>query len=158
MGIIFKLLGEYIIKFLFVKNKLVDNIYIININIIIFKMNTEKRKKIEQVVRVIVSRFITEDLPDNENIFGIINISELILSTDWSYLDIKVSSFHHKDVLTKTLAKYAHIIQRNIWKEVWMRVNPRVRFRYDDSWEIWEEITNEINSIDIANMESKFEQ
>ena len=135
-----------------------DNIYVININTYTLKMNIEKRKKLEQVIRVIVSRFITEDLPDNENIFGIINISELILSNDGSYLDIKVSAFHHEDLLTKTLAKYAYIIQRSIWKEVWMRVNPRVRFRYDDSWEIWQEITKEINSIDIEDMEKKLEQ
>lgn len=124
----------------------------------LLKMNREKRKKLEQVIRVIVSRFITEDLPDNENVFWIINISELILSTDGSYLDVKVSAFNNQDLLTKTLAKYAYIIQRSIWKEVGMRINPRVRFRYDDSGSIGQEITKEINAIDIEDMEKKLEQ
>ena len=77
-------------------------------------MNTNKRKKLEQIIRVIVSRFITEELPDNENIFGLINISEIILSNDGSYLDIHVSCFQNSETLTKVLAKYAHIIQKHI--------------------------------------------
>ncbi len=121
-------------------------------------MNTDKRKKLEQIMRVIVSRFITEELPDNENIFGLINISAIILSPDGSYLDIHVSCFNNPETLTKVLARYAYIIQKHIWKEVWMRVNPRVRFRYDESWELWQNITKEINKLDIEDMEAKFEQ
>ncbi len=121
-------------------------------------MNTDKRKKLEQIIRVIVSRFITEELPDNENIFGLINLSEIILSSDGSYLDIQVSCFNNPETLTKVLAKYAHIIQKHIWKEVWMRVNPRVRFRYDESWELGQTITTEINKLDIEDMEQKLDQ
>ena len=77
-------------------------------------MNTDKRKKLEQIIRVIVSRFIIEELPDNENIFGLINVSEIILSPDGSYLDIHVSCFNNPETLTKILAKYAHIIQKHI--------------------------------------------
>jgi len=118
-------------------------------------MNIEKRKKVESLIRVIVSDFLTKELPDHDNIFGIINISDIILSPDSSYLDINVSSFIKKEELTKTLAKYAYIIQRTIWKKLSMRQNPRVRFRYDDSWEIWEKVTNSINSLDIDDLDRK---
>ena len=36
-------------------------------------------------------------------------------------------------MLTKTLAKHAYMIQRIMGKELHMRMNPKVRFRYDDS-------------------------
>jgi ribosome-binding factor A len=36
-----------------------------------------------------------------------------------------------------------------------MRSNPRVRFRYDDSWEVGEEITSTINALDIETLENK---
>jgi len=37
-------------------------------------MNNDKKKKIESNVRLIVSDFLMKDLPDHDNIFGIINI------------------------------------------------------------------------------------
>jgi len=77
-------------------------------------MSTERLKKIEKIIRNITSDFISKELPDEDNIFGIINISEVILSSDYSYVDIKVSSFVKQDLLTKTLAKSAYIIQRHI--------------------------------------------
>ena len=118
-------------------------------------MNNEKKKKIESNVRLIVSDFLMKDLPDHDNIFGIINIWDILLSIDGSYLDIYVSSFVKKEELAKTLAKYAYLIQRTIWKKLSMRQNPKVRFRYDDSWEIWEVVTNQINKLDIEEMEEK---
>lgn len=118
-------------------------------------MNNDKKKKIESNVRLIVSDFLMKDLPDHDNIFGIINIWDILLSIDGSYLDIYVSSFVKKEELAKTLAKYAYLIQRTIWKKLSMRQNPKVRFRYDDSWEIWEVVTNQINKLDIEEMEEK---
>ncbi len=105
---------------------------------------------IQREAREIVWRFIVEELPDSENIFGIINISDIIISPDGSYLDVCVSCFNKEELLTKTLAKYAYIIQRYIWKKMWMRLNPKLRFRYDDSWEVWQEITNQINALEIS--------
>jgi len=118
-------------------------------------MNNDKKKKIESNVRLIVSDFLMKDLPDHDNIFGIINVWDILLSADGSYLDIYVSSFVKKDELTKILAKQAYLIQRTIWKKLSMRQNPKVRFRYDDSGEIWEVVTNQINKLDIEKMEKK---
>ena len=111
-------------------------------------MNTERQKKIQKNIRNIVSEFITQKLPDEDNIFGIINISDVILSPDGSYVDIKVSSFIKQDILCKTLAKSAYIIQKDIGKKIGLRMSPKVRFRYDDSGAIWAEVNEVISEID----------
>lgn len=121
-------------------------------------MNFEKRKKISKTVRKIMNDILSKELSDNDNIFWIINISDIILSPDASYLDLKVSSFQNQELLTKTLAKYAHNLQRRIGKELQMRISPRVRFRYDNTWEVWQEVISQINEIDISHMEKRLEQ
>lgn len=110
-------------------------------------MNIDRRKKIQRACRKLIDTFLQQDIPDNENIFWIINIGEIILSPDSSYLDIHVSSFYKPDVLTKTLAKYAFLLQKDIWKQIGLRRSPKVRFRYDESWAISTDVTNTINSI-----------
>ncbi len=112
-------------------------------------MKSERKRKLEKTMRKIVSDFITVNLPDDDKIFGIINITDVILSPDSSYLDIHVNSFIQQELLTKTLAKHAHIIQRQLWKQMWIRVNPRVRFRYDGSWELGQEMIQKINNLNI---------
>ncbi len=111
-------------------------------------MNKDRQKKIEKIIRKITSDFISQKLPDEDNIFGIINIWEIILSIDWSYVDIYISSFVHQESLAKILAKSAYLIQRNIGKKIGLRNNPKVRFRYDDSWRIWSQINETISEID----------
>lgn len=111
-------------------------------------MDKNRQKKIERNIRNIVSNFITRELPDEDNIFGIINISEIILSPDGSYVDIKVSSFVNQDLLTKTLAKSAYLIQKYIGKKIGLRMSPKVRFRYDESGETWTDINKVISEID----------
>lgn len=120
-------------------------------------MEKNRQKKIERNIRNIVSDFITWELPDEDNIFGIINISDIVLSPDGSYVDIKVSSFVKQDILCKTLAKSAYIIQKHIGKKIGLRMSPKVRFRYDNSGEIGAEVNEVITEIDkeIINLENK---
>jgi len=120
-------------------------------------MEQNRKKKIERNIRNIVSDFITWELPDEDNIFGIINISDIVLSPDGSYVDIKVSSFVKQDILCKTLAKSAYIIQKHIGKKIGLRMSPKVRFRYDNSGEIGAEVNEVITEIDkeIINLENK---
>ncbi|MDQ7009964.1 MAG: 30S ribosome-binding factor RbfA [Candidatus Gracilibacteria bacterium] len=120
-------------------------------------MSTERLRKVEKIIRNITSDFISKELPDEDNVFGIINISEIELSSDYGYVDILVSSFIKQDLLTKTLAKSAYIIQKHIGKKIGLRKSPKVRFRYDDSGETGAEINTVISGIDkeIRNLESK---
>ena len=118
-------------------------------------MNQHRKEKIQNMTRKIIAQFISQDLPDEDKIFWLINISEIILSSDYSYLDVFVSGFNNIDQLTKTLATHAHKLQRIIWKEIWLRKSPKIRFRYDEMWEVGSKIQTEINTLDTENLEKK---
>ncbi len=121
-------------------------------------MNEHRREKIQNISHKIIAQFLSQDLPDEDKVFGIINISEIILSSDYSYLDVYVSSFNNPEKLTKILALHAYKIQRIIWKEIWLRKSPKIRFRYDEKWEIWSQVQSKINTLDTESLEEKLLQ
>jgi len=108
-------------------------------------MNDQRLKKLENIASRLVSKFIFEELEDTEKQFWIITITWVKISTDLSYLDIYVSSFKNADILPKTLAKHNYIIQKKLNKAIDIRRLPKIRFRYDSSWEVWQDIINSIN-------------
>ena len=112
-------------------------------------VNPDRKKKVERASRKVISDFLVWGFPDSDNIFWLINIGEIILSPDYSYLDINVSSFHNEDTLAKALAKHAHLVQREIGKQIWLRRSPKVRFRYDDSGKMWSSVIETIKTLDI---------
>lgn len=110
-------------------------------------MNSERIKKMESVVLEIIADNFLEQIKEIESDFGLINITKVKISPDLSYLDISVSSLTNKENLTKTLATHAHQLQRIINKKLSIRKLPRIRFRYDESWEITQNVTNTINNL-----------
>ena len=110
-------------------------------------MNTERIKKLERVSRELVTSYIFEELEDSEQNFWIITVTWVKISSDLSYLDINVSSLLNWELLTKTLAKHSRQIQSKFNKALWIRKLPKIRFRYDDSWAIWQEVCDVINKI-----------
>jgi len=112
-------------------------------------MNKERIKKLESLAQELITGFIFEELEDSEKDFWLITVTGTKISSDLSYLDIFVSSIKNSDTLTKTLAKHNHGIQKKFNKSVPIRKLPRIRFRYDDRWAIWEEVCNTINSLNI---------
>ncbi len=108
-------------------------------------MNEQRLKKLENITSRLVSKFIFEELLDVEKVFWIITITGVKISSDLSYLDVYVSSFKNWKILPKTLAKHNYIIQKKLNKTICIRKLPKIRFRYDSSWEIWQDITNVIN-------------
>lgn len=107
-------------------------------------MNNERIKKLEAVAHELVSNYIFESLEDSEQIFGIITILWVKISSDLSYLDIYISSLKNWIILPKTLAKHNREIQWRLNKKIQIRKLPKIRFRYDDSWEIWQQICDTI--------------
>ena len=107
-------------------------------------MNELRLKKLENITSKLVSKFIFEELEDSEAIFWIITITWVKISTDISYIDIYVSCFKNSEILTKTLAKHNYGIQKKLNKQIWIRKLPKIRFRYDSSWEVWQEICEAI--------------
>lgn len=110
-------------------------------------MNQERIKKLERVSRELITRFIFEELEDAELTFWIITITWVKISSDLSYLDIFVSSILNWNILPKTLAKHNREIQWKFNKALNIRKLPKIRFRYDNSGAIWQEICNTINEI-----------
>lgn len=110
-------------------------------------MNQERIKKLESVASNLISQFLIEDIKEIENDFGIISISKIRISSDVSYLDIYVSSFKNSEILTKTLAEYAPELTRKLHKQLTLRKLPRIRFRYDESWEISSSVMDTINNL-----------
>ncbi len=110
-------------------------------------MNQERIKKLERVSRELVTQFIFEELDDAELTFWIITVTWVKISSDLSYLDIFVSSLLNWEILAKTLAKHNREIQGRLNKALSIRKLPRIRFRYDNSWAIWQEICETINEI-----------
>jgi len=111
-------------------------------------MNKDRLKKLESTTLQLVSNFLFEYIQNIEDEFWLINITWIKISSDISYLDIYVSSFKNNENLTKTLAIYAHDIQRKLNKSLSLRKNPRIRFRYDESWKIAWEINETIKNLD----------
>ena len=109
-------------------------------------MNNERLKKLERLSKQLVSNFIFEELEDSEQTFWIITVTWVKISSDLSYIDIYVSAFLNSELLTKTLAKHNYEIQKRLNKKIEIRKLPKIRFRYDDSWKIWQEVCNKINS------------
>ncbi len=110
-------------------------------------MNKERIKKLESVSRELVTLFIFEELEDSENIFWIITVTWVKISSDLSYLDIYISSLKNWEILAKTLAKHNAWIQWKLNKALNIRKLPRIRFRYDDSWARWQEVCETINKV-----------
>ena len=110
-------------------------------------MNKERIKKLERISRELLTNFIFEELDDSQLIFWIITITWVKISSDLSYLDIFVSSMINWDTLPKTLAKHNREIQSRLNKALNIRKLPKIRFRYDNSWETWQDICNIINEI-----------
>lgn len=109
-------------------------------------MNIERLKKLERLSKELVSNFIFEELEDSEQTFWIVTVTWVKISSDLSYIDIYVSSFLNSELLTKTLAKHNYEIQKRLNKKIEIRKLPKIRFRYDDSWKIWQDICYKINN------------
>lgn len=96
-------------------------------------MDAKRLQKLESIAKKIASEQILSSLTDEEDIFGIITITKVKVSTDLSYIDIYVSSMKKKEDLCKTLSTRAHKIQRELAKNISIRKIPRVRLRYDEA-------------------------
>ena len=110
-------------------------------------MNKERIKKLEHLSREIIGRLIFEEIEDAENDFWLINITDIIISNDLSYLDVWVSSFKNQDILAKTIAKHNNQIQSKYNKLINIRKLLRIRYRYDEKWAIWQKVCETINKV-----------
>lgn len=110
-------------------------------------MNKERLKKLEAVSHKVLSDIIFEETSEIWIDFWLITITEVVISSDLSYLDVWVSAFKNEDILAKTLAKQNYIIQSKYNKAINIRKLPKIRYRYDNKGKIWQEICETINKV-----------
>ncbi len=110
-------------------------------------MKKERLQKLEWIMKELVTELIFREVEDIENKFWLITVTAIKISTDLSYLDTYISSLRNWEELTKFLAWYAHNIERQIAKKVSIRKIPKLRFRYDPSWEISWNVINTIKNL-----------
>ena len=110
-------------------------------------MKEERFKKLTWVMQEVIIEALWRELVDLEETFWMVTITWIKISTDLSYTDIYVSSLKNGEDLTKVLAKYAYKIQKQVVKKINIRKIPRLRFRYDNSWEISSQIIETVNNL-----------
>lgn len=115
-------------------------------------MNNERLKKMNSMLKEIVSTTILENTLEIQDEFWLITVNSVSLASDMSYLDVFVSSIKNSNLLCKTLANYAQIIKENINKNITLRKTPIVRFRYNNEMEFATSLINKINSLEIKDI------
>lgn len=94
-------------------------------------MNKERIKKLESLSLEIISQIIFEEALDIQNDFWLINVTDVTISPDLSYLDVWVSCIKNGEMLPKALAKKNYIIQWQYNRKMSIRKLPKIRYRYD---------------------------
>jgi len=112
-------------------------------------MKQDRLSKLQWVAQKLLSEIIFEEIEDSEKIFWIITITWVKVSSDLSYLDVFISSFKEKAILPKTLAKHWYDIQKKFNQKIWLIKLPKIRFRYDNSWENYSNIDSILRDLDI---------
>jgi ribosome-binding factor A len=112
-------------------------------------MNEERTKKMQAWLKWIITGFLLEKSLEIQSDFWLINVNEIKISNDLSYLDIFVSSLKNQDKLCKSLAWFAQDIKEEINRNITLRKTPIIRFRYDDSIENSTSLISKINKLEI---------
>lgn len=105
--------------------------------------------KFESLAKQVISKIIYNKTENLDNDFGLITVTKTKISKDLSYLDVYVSCFRNKELITKSLAKEGFFIQREANKAIKIRRVPKIRFKYDEEWEIQARVTTNMNKLDI---------
>ena len=98
-------------------------------------MKKERLIKAQSISKKIISQYFVTELRELTSEYWIITITEIEISNDLSYMDIHVSAMKNQELLTKELSEHAHPLQRLLGKEMAFIKVPKIRFRYDESWE-----------------------
>ena len=110
-------------------------------------MKLERRKHAETISKKLISEYFITNHWDLNDLYGLITVTGVEISADSSYIDIYVSAIQNQSDLTKTLAKHSHEIHRLLAKKIDFMKVPRVRFRYDESWETLGKISHIISNL-----------
>ena len=110
-------------------------------------MNQDKINKLQARLKEVATFCLYVHTQDIQKDFWLITVNKVILSVDWRYLDLYVSSISNKEKLTKALAVFAQEIKRAINDKIMLRITPIVRFKYDDDMEKTTQMLVKLNNL-----------
>lgn len=116
-------------------------------------MSELRLKRVESLIRDLVSSLIMKGRVKDPRVSTLITVTDVKMSADLSYAKVYISSFeseHKKNTAVEALNHAAGYIQKNISKELKMRVTPKLRFYPDDSIKRGFELNEKINQLDIS--------
>lgn len=103
-------------------------------------MNEDRKKKLEWMVQELISQIIFDEAEWIEQEHGVVTITGVKISSELSYLDVYVSCFLNPETLAHDLAHHGFAIQRRLNKALALYKLPKVRFRYDESGKIADDV------------------
>ncbi|EKE28042.1 MAG: hypothetical protein ACD_3C00106G0001 [uncultured bacterium (gcode 4)] len=110
---------------------------------------SDKADKTWFILRDTLAPYILEYANEKADEFGIVSVIDVKVSKDYWYADFYVSSTMNTENLPKYLAKYAWELRSMIWRELWARKSPTIRFKVaknvNETWDLLS-LINEISS------------
>jgi ribosome-binding factor A len=88
-----------------------------------------KTDKLWHIILEIVTPILLNHAKEFGEEFGIMSVTSVVVSSDYSYADVTVASSEWEKQLPKFLAPLAIELRRLIWKQVSTRKIPHIRFK-----------------------------
>lgn len=116
----------------------------------------ERTERIEEEIKKVVSKVISQELKD-PRLTGLISVTKVLVTKDLKYCKIFVSMLGTTDVneAMNALKSGAGYIRKEIGNNVRMHSTPEVKFELDDSMEYGEKIQKIISDLDIKPIEDE---
>lgn len=115
-------------------------------------MSEMRTKRVESLIRDLVSSLIMKGIIKDPRVSTLITVTSVEVSSDLAYAKLYISSFeseHKTEKAVEALNHAAGFIQKNISRDLKMRVTPRLRFIVDTSIRKGFEINEKIDSLEI---------
>lgn len=112
-----------------------------------------REKRVESLIRDLVSSLIMKGIIKDPRVNTLLTITQVDVSHDLAYARLYISSFEKDEKTERAVEALNHaagFIQKNISRDLKMRVTPKLRFFADSSIREGFEINEKIDSLDIS--------
>ena len=99
------------------------------------------------ILRENLTPFIIEYASERQEEFWIVSVVDVRVSRDYSYADFYISCQRNEKELPKFLAKFSWEMKSIIWKELWARKSPTIRFKISKNTSSGQDILSLINEL-----------
>lgn len=119
-------------------------------------MSELRLKRVESLLRDLISSLIIKGKVKDPRVNSLITITDVKVSADLSYAKLYISSFESEKkmhIAVEALNHAAGFIQKNISRDLKMRVTPKLSFYADDSIKRGFAINEKIDQLEISSDE-----